>query len=127
MSLSSKAEIDDFTNDNKLAVVAFWEMGDERSNATFTRVAKEHIDYYAFAATTDETVALVAGIQRPGIALYKHYDDKQLIHQGSFDEDDIADFVTIGAIPLVGEYTVKWSWTYFGEVRGTFLNLPVIS
>jgi hypothetical protein len=121
MSLS-KGELPSFEEHNKIAVIGFWESGDEKSNATFTRVAQEHIDYYAFAATTDETAALAAGVERPGIALYKHYDNKQIIHKGNFEEDDIADFIILGSIPLVGEFSQKWAWTYLGEVRKGILN-----
>jgi protein disulfide-isomerase A1 len=121
MSLS-KGELHNFEEHHRIAVIGFWESGDEMSNSTFTRVAEEHIDYYAFAATTDETAALAAGVERPGIALYKHYDKKQTIYQGKFEEDDIADFINLGSIPLVGEYSQKWAWTYFGEVRKACLG-----
>jgi len=115
-------DIEEFRQNEDIVVVGFWDAKDQASNQTFNRLAEEHIDYYSFGATNDADAASRYGISQPGIALFKKYDEPQMNFMDTFEDDAVTDFVNLNSIPLVGTYSHKWGWRYFGE--GT---LPLVA
>jgi protein disulfide-isomerase A1 len=103
----TEGELESFKHSNQVVVVGSWSENDAASNQTFTRVAEELLDYYTFAATSDK-----AKTAKPSITLYKQYDTRELHFDGDFDDDAIIDFIALNSVPIVGEYSQKWSWYY---------------
>lgn len=123
-------DIEDFRQSEEVVVVGFWAQDDQASNQTFNHLAQEHLDFYSFGATNDGDAAARYGISRPGIALFKKYDEPQLNFGESFEDDAVADFVNLNSIPLVGTYSHKFGWWYFGEVctqNGSMYSMGAIS
>lgn len=113
----TKDNILGFAKSADVSVMAFWDGADVSSNATFTKVAEEYLDFYKFGATSDPDVARIFGLSAHGLALHKTYDQREMYHHGSFEVDVLADFITTNSIPLVAEYEKRWSWCYPSKVR----------
>jgi protein disulfide-isomerase A1 len=103
----AEGELESFKDSDQVVAVGSWSKNDAASNQTFTRVAEELLDYYRFAATNDK----VEGAN-PSITLYKQYDTRELHFDGDFEDDAIIDFIALNSVPIVGEYSQKWSWYY---------------
>jgi protein disulfide-isomerase A1 len=111
VQLLTRNELEIFKDSANVVVVGSWSKSDTASNETFSRIADELIDYYTFGATNDK-----AEDERPSITLYKQYDSRKLHFDGDFEEDAIIDFIALNSVPLVGDYTQKWSWYYPSNV-----------
>lgn len=103
VSVLSSDTLEEFKTADKVVLVAFFEAGDKTSNTTFSEVAESMRDDYLFGATNDAALAEAEGIKRPGIVLYKSFDDGKDTFEEKFDKEAITTFAKTSATPLVGE------------------------
>jgi protein disulfide-isomerase A1 len=103
VSVLSTETLEEFKTADKVVLVAFFEADDKASNATYGEVAESMRDDYLFGATNDATLAEAEGIKRPGIVLYKSFDEGKTTFEEKFDKEAISTFAKTAATPLVGE------------------------
>lgn len=103
VSVLTSDTLEEFKTADKVVLVAFYEADDKASNTTFSEVADSMRDDYLFGATNDAALAEAEGIKRPGIVLYKTFDEKKNTFEEKFDVQAITSFTKTAAIPLVGE------------------------
>ncbi|KAL8785122.1 MAG: hypothetical protein Q9195_008768 [Heterodermia aff. obscurata] len=103
VSVLTSDTLEEFKTADKVVLVAFYEADDKVSNTTFSEVAESLRDDYLFGATNDAALAEAEGVKRPGIALYKTFDEKKNTFEEKFDKEAITSFTKTAAIPLVGE------------------------
>lgn len=120
VSVLSSETLEEFKTADKVVLVAFFEADDKASNATYSGVAESMRDDYLFGATNDATVAEAEGIKRPGIVLYKSFDEGKTTFQEKFDKEAISTFAKTAATPLVGEVGPD---TYAGYMAVCLMSL----
>ncbi len=103
VSVLSSETLEEFKAADKVVLVAFFEADDKASNATYSEVAETMRDDYLFGATNDAALAEAEGIKRPGIVLYKSFDEGKNTFEEKFDKEAISTFTKTSATPLVGE------------------------
>ena len=103
VSVLTSDTLEEFKTADKVVLVAFFEADDKTSNTTFNEVADSMRDDYLFGATNDAALAEAEGIKRPGIVLYKTFDEGKNTFEDKFDVEAITSFTKTAAIPLVGE------------------------
>ena len=103
VSILTSDTLEEFKTADKVVLVAFYEADDKTSNTTFSEVAESLRDDYLFGATNDAALAKAEGIKRPGIVLYKSFDEGKNTFEEKFDKEAITSFTKTAAIPLVGE------------------------
>ena len=95
--------LEEFKTADKVVLVAFFGADDKTSNTTYSEAAESMRDDYLFGATNDAALAEAEGVQRPGIVLYKSFDEGKNSFEEKFDKDAITSFAKTAATPLVGE------------------------
>ena len=103
VSILTSDTLEEFKTADKVVLVAFYEVDDKSSNTTFSEVAESLRDDYLFGATNDAALAKAEGVKRPGIVLYKSFDEGKNTFEEKFDKEAITSFTKTAAIPLVGE------------------------
>lgn len=103
VSVLTSDTLEEFKTADKVVLVAFYEADDKASNTTFSEVADSMRDDFLFGATNDAALAEAEGVKRPGIVLYKTFDEKKNTFEEKFDVQAITSFTKTAAIPLVGE------------------------
>lgn len=103
VSVLSSETLEEFKTADKVVLVAFFEADDKASNVTYSEVAESMRDDYLFGATNDANLAEAEGIKRPGIVLYKSFDEGKTTFNEKFDTEAISTFAKTAATPLVGE------------------------
>ena len=103
VSILTSDTLEEFKTADKVVLVAFYEADDKSSNTTFSEVAESLRDDYLFGATNDAALAKAEGVKRPGIVLYKSFDEGKNTFEEKFDKEAITSFTKTAAIPLVGE------------------------
>ena len=103
VSVLSSDTLEEFKTADKVVLVAFFEADDKASNTTFSEVAETMRDDYLFGATNDATLAEAEGVKRPGIVLYKSFDEGRATFEEAFEKEAISTFTKTAATPLVGE------------------------
>lgn len=95
--------LEEFKTADKVVLVAFFGADDKASNTTYSEVAESMRDDYLFGATNDAALAEAEGVKRPGIVLYKSFDEGKNSFEEKFEKDAITTFAKTAATPLVGE------------------------
>ncbi|KAF2707391.1 protein disulfide-isomerase [Pleomassaria siparia CBS 279.74] len=103
VSVVDKDTIEEFKGSDKVVLVAYFAADDKTTNETYTSVANGLRDSYLFGATNDAALAKAAGVEQPGLVLYKSFDDGKDIFTEKFDKAAIESFAKIASTPLVGE------------------------
>lgn len=103
VSVLSSETLEEFKTADKVVLVAFFEAGDKASNTTFSEVAETMRDDYLFGATNDAALAEAEGVKRPGIVLYKSFDEGKNTFEEKFEKEALTTFTKTAATPLVGE------------------------
>ena len=103
VSVLTSDTLEEFKTADKVVLVAFYEADDKTSNTTFSEVAETLRDDFLFGATNDAALAEAEGVKRPGIVLYKTFDEGKNTFEEKFDKEAITSFTKTAAIPLVGE------------------------
>lgn len=99
----TKDTIEEFKTADKVVLVAYFAADDKASNETFTSVANGLRDDYLFGATSDPELAKAAGVEQPGLVLYKSFDEGKDIFTDKFEKAAIESFAKVAATPLIGE------------------------
>ncbi|WBW74475.1 ER protein disulfide isomerase [Schizosaccharomyces osmophilus] len=101
----TKDNVETFTETSEdLAVIAFFD--DEKHNATYTDVADNLQDSFAFAASSDKNLAKSLEVPFPGIVAFTKdpaQDTNKIVYEGQWQKGDIADFLGFSSIPLLDE------------------------
>lgn len=95
--------IEEFKTSENVVVVAFLDADDKSTNTTITSIADELRDKYLFGATHDKDLAEKEGVKRPGIVLYKQFDEGKDILDGKLDKESVEKFIKTASVPLIGE------------------------
>lgn len=103
VSILTSETLEDFKGTDKVVVVAYLDSSDKTSNETFTKLAEELRDTYAFGASSDAALAEAEEVKAPAIVLYKQFDEGKTIFSEKFDVDAIKEFVKVASTPLIGE------------------------
>jgi protein disulfide-isomerase A1 len=122
--ITSETQLEEFKTADKIVLVGFFAADDKTSNTTFTEIAEENRDSYAFAATSDAALAKAEGVKQPSIVLYKTFDEGKNTFTEKFDKNAIVDFAKTSSIPLIGEVGPETYATYMGvrSILETMLN-----
>ena len=103
VSILDKDSIEEFKKAEKVVVVGYFDADDKASNETFTSIADSFRDKFLFGATNDASLAKAEGVKKPGIVLFKQFDDGKTVFSDDFDKDSIDKFVKTASVPLIGE------------------------
>ena len=122
VSVLTKESIEEFKTADKVVVVAFFDKDDKTSNTTFNEVAESMRDDYLFGATNDAALAEAEGVKRPGVILYKSFDEGKDVFEEKFDKDALSKFAKTSAIPLVGEVGPETYAGYMAVSCGPFFQ-----
>ncbi|KAF2869154.1 protein disulfide-isomerase [Massariosphaeria phaeospora] len=95
--------IEEFKTADKVVLVAYFAADDKASNETFNSVANKLRDNFLFGATNDAALAKAAGVEQPGLVLYKSFDDGKDVFTETFDAEAIESFAKVASTPLIGE------------------------
>jgi protein disulfide-isomerase A1 len=95
--------LEDFKTQDKIVLVAYFAADDKTSNETFSGVAESLRDTFLFGATSDAALAKAAGVEQPGLILFKDFDDGATKFDGKFAAEAIEQFAQTESMPLVGE------------------------
>ena len=112
VSTISSSSIEEFKTADKVVLVAFFDTKDTKSNETFTSVANGARNEYLFGATSDADLAKSEGVKQPSIVMYKQFDEGKSVYDGKWSKEDILDFATKAATPLIGELGPETYSTY---------------
>jgi protein disulfide-isomerase A1 len=90
----------------KIAVVGYFDSDDEESRKTFENVAAAHHRDFVFGICAEQSLSDTEEIQRPGIVLYKDFDNEKEIFQNDRldDEEAIWHFVKSVSTPLIVDF-----------------------
>ncbi|WPG97965.1 Hypothetical protein R9X50_00074800 [Acrodontium crateriforme] len=103
VSLLTSETLEDFKTSDKVVVIGYFGADDKTSNTTFTDIAEELRDTYFFGASNDAKIAEAEGVKQPSIVLYKTFDEGKNTFTKKFTVDEIKEFISVSAMPLVGE------------------------
>jgi len=103
VSILSKDTLEDFKTADKVVLVAYFDVEDKTSNATFSTVAEKLRDNFLFGASSDAALAEAEGVSFPSVVLYKSFDEGKSIFTEVFDAETIEKFANTASIPLIGE------------------------
>lgn len=103
VSILTSETLEEFKTSDKVVIVGFFEPDDKIVNTTFTSVADSLRDEFLFGATSDPALAKAEGVKRPGLVLYKTFDEGKDVYDGKIEKDGITKFAKTASIPLVGE------------------------
>jgi len=110
--ITSESQLTEFKTADKVVLVGYFAADDKTSNTTFSEVAEEHRDSYAFGATSDTALAEAEGVKVPSIVLYKTFDEGKNTFTEKFTKDAIAEFAKTASTPLIGEVGPETYATY---------------
>jgi len=103
----SAADHAEFTDADKVVIVAYLASPTDAPVSAFSAVAEEYREDYLFGLTTDEKAIEAAGVVPPAIVLYKQFDEGRddFYPTGIKDttKDVLAKWVSDNAIPLLDE------------------------
>ncbi|KJX93059.1 hypothetical protein TI39_contig4426g00001 [Zymoseptoria brevis] len=101
--LSNVHDVADFNSKDRVTIVGYFDADDQISNTTFTKVARSLRGEHIFGSISDNTFGLAENLQKPGIILFKHFDEGKSHFADTFDEETIKDFINEAASPLISE------------------------
>ena len=102
VSTVTAENLEEFKTLDQVVVVAYLAEDDKASNQTFTAIAEDLRDEYLFGGTNDPELAKSEGVDQPGIALYKEFDEKKDVFTSKFEDDTVREFIKTSSTPLVG-------------------------
>ena len=103
VSTLTSETFEDFKTQDKVVLVAYFASDDKTSNDTFSKVADSMRDDFLFGATNDVALAEAAGVNQPGLVLYKDFDEGVVTLNKKFGTEAIEEFIKSASVPLVGE------------------------
>src|SRR5579859_5142932 len=93
---------DDFTKASKVVVVGFFDADDTKSSETFLAIAKAHRDDFVFGATSDALIAEKEAVKRPGVIMYKTFDDPKTVSNVPFEQAALEHWTKFTSSPIIG-------------------------
>jgi protein disulfide-isomerase A1 len=97
---------EEFTQADKIVVMAFLPSETDAPGPQFTETANKHRDDWLFGSTSDEKVFEMAGVTPPALVLYRKFDEPRVEYKGDVADLKIADieaFIKDNSVPLLGE------------------------
>jgi len=84
--------------------VVFFGAEDSAEFKAFTKTALGD-DKNSFRHVFDESTNAPEGLTRPGVAVYRDFDEPIVVHEGDFTDEALADFVVTASIPTLVEFS----------------------
>ncbi|RDW74738.1 protein disulfide isomerase PDI1 [Aspergillus mulundensis] len=103
VSAVTEESLEEFKTLDKIAVIGYFAEDDKESTEAYTAFAESQRDNYLFGSTNDAAVASAEGVKQPSVVLYKDFDEKKAIYDGSLDSETLLSWVKTASTPLVGE------------------------
>jgi protein disulfide-isomerase A1 len=113
VSTVTEETLEDFKTMDKIVIVGYFAKDDKESSEAYTAFAESQRDNYLFASTNDAAVASAENVKQPSIVLYKDFDEKKAVYDGSLDSEALLSWVKTASTPLVGEVGPE---TYSGYI-----------
>lgn len=107
ISIVTSANHTEFTQSDKVVVVAYLDPSDHESVDVFTRFAESKRDDYVFGVTYDHSsISDVSSLPQGSLVLWKKFDDGRAdFHGVKFTDDNVSKFVSTHSVPLFDELT----------------------
>lgn len=99
-------EIEKEAESSKLFVVFFGEEGSEEFKAFETAASGD--DKFQYRHVFDSSVATPEGVSRPGVAVYRNFDEPIVAFEGDFTATAIGAFVTGASVPTFIEFSDEY-------------------
>jgi protein disulfide-isomerase A1 len=96
-------EIESLKADAKLFVVFYGEEGSDEFKSFETAASGD--DKFPYRHVFDSDVATPEGVSRPGVAVFRSFDEPIVTFDGEFTSTAIAEFVTSSSIPVFIEFS----------------------
>ncbi|KKK20934.1 hypothetical protein P175DRAFT_0524424 [Aspergillus ochraceoroseus IBT 24754] len=113
VSIVTAENIEEVKSLDKIVVVGYFAEDDKASTEAFTSFAESQRDNYLFASSSDAAIADAEGAKQPSVILYKDFDEKKAIYDGSLETEALLSWVKTASTPLVGEVGPE---TYSGYI-----------
>ena len=96
-------ELEKLTETEKFTVVFF---GAQDSDE-FKAFEKEGLadDKFSYRHVFDDSVSAPEGLTRPGVAVYRNFDEPIVVHTGDFSSKSLSEFVVTSSIPTLVEFS----------------------
>lgn len=89
--------------ENEKLVIVFY--GDEDSDAFKAYQAAASVDdKHSFYHSHDSGASLPEGLSRPGVAIFRQFDEPVVVHTGDLTKDAISNFVSTSSVPTLIEF-----------------------
>jgi protein disulfide-isomerase A1 len=108
VSILTPDNFEDFLKADKVVIVGFFDAEDTKSNETFLALAKAQRDDFVFGAISDASIAEKEGVKRPGVIMYKSFDDPKTISDATFEQTDLESWTKTFASPIIGAIPVDY-------------------
>ena len=96
--------LDNFKAASPVVVAGYFEPVDSTSHATFRSTVDAIEKDILFGISNDGELARSEGIEWPGIALYKAFDEGKSILEGNHDAAAVTTFINGHSKPLIAEF-----------------------
>lgn len=108
---SNEKELNAFTGEQDVTIVAFHDEDDEKSESTFQRVAQKLRERFTFGHSADAALAKKHGVSKlPALVVFRKFDDKPAVYDISagkkvfkFKPEPLTKFIKTEAVPVIGE------------------------
>ena len=103
LSTVTATNFTEFKEKDKVVAIAYVAEGDSTSFDVINQIAEKYRDDFLFGVSHDESLAKKAGVEAPGLVLYRKFDEPEIKYQKTIVEDDIVDFLRSESIPIIDE------------------------
>lgn len=101
-SAVSDEELTTLKENEKLVIVFYGDEGSDEFKA-FQGAATSD-DKHSFYHNHNADASLPEGLQRPGVAVYRKFDEPVVVHSGDMTKDAISSFVSTSSVPTLIEF-----------------------
>lgn len=108
-------EIETLKGESKLFVVYYGEEGSDEFKAFETAAAGD--DKYEYRTVFDADATLPEGASRPGVVVFRNFDEPTVVFSGDFTAKALAKFVTEAGIPTFIEFSDEYIEPIFQEQK----------
>lgn len=88
-------------------VVVFYGDADSTEFAEFQKAASSD-EKHSYVHNHDSSATLPEGLTRPGIAVYRNFDDQVVVHKEKLDKASIREFVDSASVPTLMEFSEEY-------------------
>jgi protein disulfide-isomerase A1 len=92
-------DVKEFSSSDKVVVIGVFSSKDSKEAKAFNSISSKMRDNYVFGTTTDKSSLSEHKVTDPGVILFKKFDDKVNVFEGSITEDALKSFIADKATP----------------------------